>query len=135
MLEESDESVRVAAAIIKKDNRFLLCQRGINRRYGLKWEFPGGKTYPGEPLAECLSRELEEELELEPTVFKELVTLRTTYSDGGNFLISFFLVTKYGGELKNNVFEKIEWVQFDEIEKYDLLDGTRPVLRYLLPYK
>ena len=62
MLSDTDEPTRVAAGIIRKDDEVLLCQRGFNHRYALKWEFPGGKTTLGETMAECLERELEEEL-------------------------------------------------------------------------
>ena len=33
----------VVAAIIKKNNQFLIVQRNKNKHLGLKWEFPGGK--------------------------------------------------------------------------------------------
>lgn len=131
MLDESDRPVRVAAGIIKNNDQYLVCQRGINRRYGMKWEFPGGKTYPDESLAECLIREFFEELRIEPTEYKELATIHASYSDGGNFLITYFLVTEFSGELQNKVFEKIEWVTFAQLSSYDLLEGSKPALRYL----
>jgi 8-oxo-dGTP diphosphatase len=131
MLSETDEPTRVAAGIIRNDEHVLLCQRGFNHRYAMKWEFPGGKTIPGETLAECLERELSEELNVEPTVFKELKTVRFTYSDGGNFLITFFVITGYTGEVVNRVFEKIEWVKISDLRNYDILEGTLPILPYL----
>ena len=131
MFSENDEPVKVAAGIIRKDAQVLLCQRGFNHRYALKWEFPGGKTIVGETLAECLERELSEELNIEPVKFKELKTVRTTYGDGGNFLITFFSITEYSGEIVNRVFEKIEWVNITELNKYDILEGTLPILPYL----
>ena len=35
---------KVVAAIIKKNNLFLIVQRNRNKHLGLKWEFPGGKV-------------------------------------------------------------------------------------------
>ena len=131
MYGESETSVRVAAGIIKKDDLVLICQRGINHRYGLKWEFPGGKLYPGETLAECLTRELSEELDIEPMTYKELKTLQADYSDGGKFLLTFFLVSEFSGELTNKVFERIEWVSPSRLHEYDLLEGSLPILQYL----
>ena len=128
---ESEASVRVAAGIIKKDDLILICQRGINHRYGLKWEFPGGKLYPGETHAECLSRELSEELDIEPVKFKELKTLQADYSDGGKFVLTFFLVTEFSGEMKNKVCERIEWGLPAQLREYDLLEGSLPSLQYL----
>jgi len=131
MFDEKEETVRVAAAVIRDGDRVLICQRGINHRYGLKWEFPGGKIIPGESLRECLERELWEELNIEPGKPKELKTIQATYADGGNFLITFFLVTEYTGELRNKVFEDIKWVTPEEITQYEMLEGSIPILPLL----
>jgi 8-oxo-dGTP diphosphatase len=131
MFDEHDELIRVAAAVIKDGDKYLVCQRGINHRYGLKWEFPGGKTLPGEPLRECLERELWEELDMEPVRPKELKTIQTSYSDGGKFLITFFLVTEYTGIIRNKVFEDIKWATLEEIPTYEMLEGSLPILPYL----
>jgi 8-oxo-dGTP diphosphatase len=56
--------VCVAVGIVVRDNRVLICQRRKNSRYGLKWEFPGGKVKPRETPQECLVRELREELNI-----------------------------------------------------------------------
>ncbi len=131
MFDDHDELVRVAAAVIMDGEKMLICQRGINHRYGLKWEFPGGKTLPGEPLRECLERELWEELDIEPVRPKELKTIQVTYSDGGNFLITFFMVTEYTGNIRNKVFEDVKWVTLSEISSYEMLEGSLPILPYL----
>ena len=52
----------VVAAIIKKDNLYLIVQRNKHKYLGLKWEFPGGKIESGETFEEALLREIEEEL-------------------------------------------------------------------------
>jgi mutator protein MutT len=71
----------VAAAIIERDGRLLLTrrQRGVHLE-GL-WEFPGGKCEPGESLADCLARELREELALDAVVGHEVFTTSHDYSD------------------------------------------------------
>ena len=50
----------VVAAIIKKDNFYLIVQRNRNKYMGLKWEFPGGKVETNENFYEALSREIQE---------------------------------------------------------------------------
>lgn len=132
MFDDKDELVRVAAAVIRDGEKVLICQRGINHRYGLKWEFPGGKTLPGEPLRECLERELWEELDIEPVRPKELRSIQVSYGDGGNFLITFFLVTEYTGDIRNKVFESINWVAPAEIPSFEMLEGSLPILPYLV---
>ena len=131
MYGQSEAPVRVAAGIIKKDSDVLLCQRGINHRYGLKWEFPGGKSYPDETMAECLERELGEELGIVPLKSRELKTVQAEYHDGGKFLITFFLVTEFSGEVVNKVFERVEWVPVSKLSSYDLLEGSFPILPHI----
>ena len=36
--------LEVAAAIICKGEKILICQRSANKDLGLLWEFPGGNT-------------------------------------------------------------------------------------------
>ena len=53
---------KVVAAIIKKNNLFLIVQRNRNKHLGLKWEFPGGKVLSKETSTNALIREIKEEL-------------------------------------------------------------------------
>ena len=54
--------VEVVAALIRKGNTFMICQRPPHKTRGLLWEFPGGKIEPGETGPEALIRECREEL-------------------------------------------------------------------------
>ncbi|WP_127015516.1 NUDIX domain-containing protein [Anoxybacter fermentans] len=53
--------IRVTAAIIEKDGKFLIARRKEGHLSGM-WEFPGGKIEEGESPEECLKREIFEEL-------------------------------------------------------------------------
>ena len=46
------KSINVVAAIIKKNNQYLIVQRNKNKHLGLKWEFPGGKVHDNETFKE-----------------------------------------------------------------------------------
>tara|TARA_Y100000739_G_scaffold176209_1_gene154036 strand:- start:257 stop:427 length:171 start_codon:yes stop_codon:yes gene_type:complete len=50
------KSIHVVAAIIKKDNQYLIVQRNKNKHLGLKWEFPGGKVDENESFESALKR-------------------------------------------------------------------------------
>ena len=52
----------VAAAVIRRNGRILLCGRRAGAELDCCYEFPGGKVEPGESLADCLRREMREEL-------------------------------------------------------------------------
>jgi predicted DNA-binding transcriptional regulator YafY len=49
---------RVAAALIVRGRKLLICQRTRHQPMPLKWEFPGGKIELGEQPADALRREL-----------------------------------------------------------------------------
>lgn len=52
----------VVAALIRRGDRYLACQRPAHKARGLLWEFVGGKVEPGETKQEALIRECREEL-------------------------------------------------------------------------
>jgi len=54
--------IRVVAAEIERDGRYLITQRRPAAVLPLLWEFPGGRVEPGEPDAQALSREIAEKL-------------------------------------------------------------------------
>lgn len=54
--------LRVTCAIIEKDERVFAAQRSPLMSMANQWEFPGGKIHAGETPAECLQREILEEL-------------------------------------------------------------------------
>ena len=54
--------IRVVAARIERDGRFLITQRRPEAVLPLLWEFPGGRVETGESPEEALRRELLEEM-------------------------------------------------------------------------
>ena len=58
------KKIEVVAAIIKKDDFYLIAQRLKGEFSGL-WEFPGGKLEEGETPVQALKREIKEEMDIE----------------------------------------------------------------------
>ena len=58
----SRRTIRVVAAVVQKNERYLITQRRPNAVLPLLWEFPGGKVEPGESDADALRREMNERL-------------------------------------------------------------------------
>lgn len=63
----SGTPVRVLAAVVERNGRFLVCRRPAHKRHGGLWEFPGGKIHPGETDFGAAERELAEELNVRVT--------------------------------------------------------------------
>lgn len=57
--------ITVVAALIKKDNKYLIARRSTGTEDVLgKWEFPGGKVEDKETEKHAIEREIKEEFEM-----------------------------------------------------------------------
>ena len=112
----------VVAAIIKKNNLYLVTQRNRNKHMGLKWEFPGGKVEANEALKEALTREIYEELNIDINVYEKLA--EESYKDSEiNIVLHYFLCTIKDGVINLNEHEAMEWIDKTDFDKYDFVEG------------
>jgi 8-oxo-dGTP diphosphatase len=114
--------INVAAAVIERAGRILICQRR-GGRHALKWEFPGGKIEPGEDSPSALARELREELQIAAAIGPLLHTETVRYAEGPAIHLEFYRVTDFSGEPINLQFEQIVWEEPGKLPAYDFLDG------------
>jgi 8-oxo-dGTP diphosphatase len=114
--------ILVAAAVIRRGRRVLLCQRPVKKRHGGLWEFPGGKVCEGETLVDALSRELREELLVD--VISAGATLLIERDIGSPFEIH-FISTEIAGEPSAQEHDRIEWVPIDVCSDYPLAPADR----------
>ncbi len=122
------QPILVTAGILRQGDRILICQRQRSDAYGLQWEFPGGKVRDGEDLKTSLRRELAEELSIEAEVGEEVYRLRHRYPDRYVEVV-FFEVPAYRGEIKNRVFEGVEWALRSDLPAYDFLEADRKLIK------
>ncbi len=112
----------VVAAIIKKDNHYLLAKRNRDKYMGLKWEFPGGKVEESETFEEALSREILEELNVSIDIHKKIAEEK--YEDNEiNIVLHYFICTLNKGDLLLSEHEAIEWVAKEDFDHYDFVAG------------
>jgi len=114
---ERPEIIRVLAAVIERDVRYLVCRRPAHKRHGGLWEFPGGKLEPGEGLEEAARRELEEELGVYVSQVSEPVY--TARDPGSAFLIEFTRV-RVSGLPQPLEHDEIRWVTIEELRSLEL---------------
>ena len=122
--------IEVVAGLICENGRVLVCQRSANADFPLKWEFPGGKVEKGERHEDALRRELREELQIEIDSATKIYQYRHSYP-GVSVNLTFFRVQRYRGEVKNQIFEQIAWVEFEKLLEFDFLEGDLPLIRKL----
>ena len=112
----------VTAALIRDEDRILIAQRGRGKRFGWKWEFPGGKVRVNETPEDCLQREIKEELNLEIQVGKHFHTTHHRYPDFDIELIAFWC-SIIGGKLKLEEHEQVRWVTVQEMNDYSFVEA------------
>lgn len=121
------EIIEVAAGVVRRaDGRVLICRR-TGRLEGL-WEFPGGKLEPGETPAQCLQRELMEELELRVHAGEALAEVER--EEGGRMIRLIFVAAVPLGTdtLSLHVHGKAAWVLPSEMNEYAFCPGDRAFL-------
>jgi 8-oxo-dGTP diphosphatase len=112
----------VVAAIIKKDNHYLIAKRNRDKYMGLKWEFPGGKVEESETFEEALSREILEELNVSIDIHNKIAEEK--YEDNEiNIVLHYFICTLNKGDLLLSEHEAIEWVAKEDFDHYDFVAG------------
>ena len=122
-------SIRVVAAVIEREGRFLLGLRPEHKRHGGLWEFPGGKLDPGEDADEAARRELDEELRLEViSVGSRLLAVEDPRS---SFVIEFFEVT-VRGEPHALEHSEVAWHSADDLQGMPLAPADADFVRWLL---
>ena len=108
------KTVKVVAAVIKKENKIFATARGYGEYKGW-WEFPGGKIEPGETPEQALKREIREELTAEIKV-GELI--RTVEYDYPSFHLSMdcFWAEIVSGELELKEAMDAKWLSREELD-------------------
>ena len=124
------QSKNVVAAIIKKNNQYLIVQRNRNKYLGLKWEFPGGKVHDNETFEEALSREIKEELNITINMHEKIAEEK--YKDEKiDIVLHYFLCSQKSGTIKLNEHEDLAWVEKKYFDKYDFAEGDGNILSSL----
>jgi mutator protein MutT len=124
-------ALRVLAAVLEKDGRWLIAKRKKGDRFAGLWEFPGGKLEQGEVPEACLVRELSEELGIRVRVGARLGTVRYSSSDFAIELTA-YRASILGGSLQLQDHEEIRWVTPSEIGRFGLTEPDRLLLRKLM---
>ena len=123
------KNIHVSAAIIMKDNKIFVTQRGYGE-FKDWWEFPGGKIEEGETPEECLKREIKEELKTDINIDKYLCTVEYDYP---NFHLKMecFICSLIDGHLELVEAEDAKFITKDQLDSIDFLPADLLVVKEL----
>lgn len=99
-----------------------------------KWEFPGGKIMEGESEADCIKREIREELSIEVEPIEKLAPSVYKYDDNTICLIPMRCRIK-SGEIKLKEHKSYKWVNLNELENLDWCAADVEVVRNYIELK
>lgn len=130
----------VMTAIIVKDSKYLITRRSMTKkRFPGMWTVPGGKLetndyinlpkdtsdYWYNVLEQVLKREVLEEVGLEIANIEYVTSLATVHQDGAPSLVISCIADHVSGDVRLQEAETdaYEWVDLEEAQHYNLIDG------------
>ena len=119
----------VTAAVIRKDDGFLLTRRLRGTHLAGYWEFPGGKCERGETHEACLQRELAEELGVTARIGARIFEIVHDYPERTVELHFFECVIE--GEPQALLGQEMRWVARRDLGALDFPEADAALIRML----
>ena len=123
-------SIDVVAAVINKNDLFLIANRSFDDNSQGIWEFPGGKVEENETFTSALVREIKEELSLNIKVGNMIATIDLNKTDK-NIYVHYYYAIILSGQISLNVHSELKWVSHPQLENFTYIDGDKHILNYL----
>ena len=123
------KQITTVAGVIRNEKGEVLCTLRDQGKYeyvSLKWEFPGGKVEEGETQQQTLTRELQEELEIEVEIGDFFYQVEHDYPDF-HLSMAVYDCTLLSKEMKMNVHKGIKWLPADQLMTLDWAQADIPV--------
>lgn len=121
--------IRVAAAIIRRGDKYLLTLRGPGQHGAGHWEFPGGKLEHGESAPEALVRELQEEIGVTITAGPLFHRIEHRYDDRHVELLFHHAALSAGGDEPRAIeVAGLGWFTPREMPALPILPADLPVV-------
>ncbi len=117
----------VAAGILWNGSEVLIARRQFCDHQGGRWEFPGGKRHRGESIADCLRREMLEEVGIEIAVGPLWRALTHVYADR-RVSLYFHFCDLVRGTPRPIECEEVRWIEPALLSAHEFVDGDLPVL-------
>lgn len=123
--------IKVVAALIEKDNKYLIAKRSTGSDDVLgKWEFPGGKVEPNETEEHAIEREINEEFDMNIKAIKFITNNICEYPTK-TIDLRLYECKYISGEFHLHDHSEYLYVSKDEIINYDLCPADIPLAEYI----
>ncbi|HET6559048.1 MAG TPA: (deoxy)nucleoside triphosphate pyrophosphohydrolase [Prolixibacteraceae bacterium] len=119
--------IEVCCAIIIRGSEILAVQRGPESSHPWKWEFPGGKVHPKESAAQCIVREIEEELRIRIEILETLSSVEFDYGKGPIRLMP-FVCKALSGEMILTEHVAHQWFLLNQWDGIDWQEADRDLI-------
>ena len=112
------KTIRVVAALIQREGRYLITQRRENAVLPLLWDFPGGRVEEGESDETALVREVKERLGVRVRVGSLISFVNHPYE---KYAVDLYLYDceLLDPELECRAVKTFAWVDSEGMESYD----------------
>jgi A/G-specific adenine glycosylase len=121
----------IGVAVIWNDQgQVLIDKRPQSGLLGGLWEFPGGKVEPNETIAECVVREIQEELGIKIAVLEHFMTLEHAYTHF-KVTLSVHHCRHLVGEPQPIECDAVKWVSLDALEQYPFPTANQKIIAAL----
>jgi len=125
------KTVRVVAAVVEREGRYLITQRRPTAVLPLLWEFPGGRSEEGESDGAALAREVKERLGASIEVGQLISFVSHPYE---SYTVDLYL---YECRLLSEVLEvravnAYRWVTSSEFDQYPFTPADEASMTQLL---
>ena len=126
-------SIRVVAAVIERDAKYLITQRRPEGVLPLLWEFPGGRVEDGETDEHALSREMRERLDVDIQVGQHLATSVHDY-EGYSVTLVVYKATLLSEQVRPMRVNAFHWAASEEFERYSFPPADQATMDKLLGF-
>jgi 8-oxo-dGTP diphosphatase len=125
------KTIRVVAAVIAKDDRYLVTQRRPSAVLPLLWEFPGGKVEAGESDIEALKREVKHRVGVEVDPGAQISSVSHEYEHYTVELHLYDCRITSGEPSAANV-HQFRWVESDDFDRLPFTPADEASMTKLL---
>ena len=124
-------TIRVVAAVLERDGRYLITQRRPTAVLPLMWEFPGGRVETGETDTQALKREVMHRLNTEIECGKLISFVSHPYE---HYVVDLFLYecTLVSEKLEPSNVNAVKWVASSEFDQYPFTPADEASMNKLL---